>query len=90
MLFSLFAGDLTQLEKLFDVDGSIRGDSWGVLLKARDPALAKAIGGIQIEGGSFVKNIVINEAGGDRTSIVFSGMTSGEAALSAEEAKSFE
>ena len=90
VLFALLAGDLTQLETLFEVDGSIRGDSWGVFLKAREPALAKAIGGVQIEGGTFVRNIVISEAGGDRTSIVFSGMASGEAAFTAEEAKAFE
>ena len=90
VLFALLAGDLTQLETLFDVDGSVRGDSWGVLLKAREPALAKAIGGVQIEGGAFVRNIVISEAGGDRTSIVFFGMTSGATALTPEEAKAFE
>ncbi|OGB23128.1 MAG: hypothetical protein A3I66_08975 [Burkholderiales bacterium RIFCSPLOWO2_02_FULL_57_36] len=90
VLFSLLAGDLTQLETMFDVDGSVRGDSWGVLLKAREPALAKAIGGVQIEGAAFVRNIVISEAGGDRTSIAFSGMVSGTAAFTAEEAKAFE
>lgn len=90
VLFALLAGDLTQLETLFEVDGSVRGDSWGVLLKAREPALAKAVGGVQIEGAAFVRNIVIREAGGDRTSIVFSGMASGESALTAEEAKAFE
>jgi hypothetical protein len=90
VLFALLAGDLAQLEKLFDIDGSIRGDTWGVALKARDAALAKAIGGVQIEGGSFVRNIVIHEVGGDRTSIVFSGMASGENAFSAEEKTAFE
>jgi hypothetical protein len=90
VLFALLAGDLTQLETLFEIDGNVRGDSWGVFLKAREPALAKAIGGVQIEGAAFVKNIVISEAGGDRTNIVFSGMTSGDAALTAEEAKAFE
>lgn len=90
VLFALLAGDLTQLETLFDVDGSVRGDSWGVFLKAREPALAKAIGGVQIEGAAFVKNILISEAGGDRTSIVFSGMASGESALTPEDAKAFE
>lgn len=90
VLFALLAGDLTQLETMFDVDGSVRGDSWGVLLKAREPALAKAIGGVQIEGAAFVRNIVISEAGGDRTSIVFSDMVSGDAVLTAEEAKAFE
>jgi hypothetical protein len=90
VLFALLAGDLSQLENLFEVDGSIHGNNWNATLKAREPALAKAIGVIQIEGDAYVKNIVISEASGDRTSIVFSGMASGAAVLTADEAKSFE
>ena len=90
VLFALLAGDLMQLETLFEIDGSIRGDSWGVFLKAREPAMAKVIGGVHIEGTAFVRSIVISEAGGDRTSIAFSGMVSGEGALTPEEAKTFE
>lgn len=90
VLFSLLAGDLTQLETLFEVDGNIHGGNWTVALKAREPALAKAIGAIALEGGAYVSNIVISEASGDRTSIVFSGFATGDAALTAEEAKSLE
>jgi len=89
VLFSLLGGDLAQLDTLFDIDGSVDATSWNVTLKARSPALAKAIGGIKLDGGAYVKNIVISEAGGDRTSIVFSGIESGEAAMSAEEAALF-
>ena len=55
VLFSLLAGDLAQLDTLFEVDGSIDGNTWQVALKARQPALAKAIGGIRLDGGAFVK-----------------------------------
>src|SRR5476649_2775748 len=89
VLFSLLGGDLAQLDTLFDIDGSVDATSWNVTLKARSPALAKAIGGIRLDGGAYVKNIVISEAGGDRTSIVFSGIESGEPAMSAEEAALF-
>ena len=89
VLFSLLGGDLAQLETLFDIDGSVDASSWNVTLKARAPALAKAIGGIKLDGGAYVKNIVISEAGGDRTSIVFSGIETGDAALTAEEAALF-
>lgn len=90
VLFSLLAGDLTQLETLFEVDGNIQGGNWTVALKAREPALAKAIGTIALDGGAYVKNIVISEASGDKTSIVFSGFTTGDTALTAEEVKSLE
>jgi hypothetical protein len=89
VLFSLLAGDLAQLESLFEVDGTVDANSWSVSLKAREPALAKAIGTIKLEGGAYVRNIVMNEASGDRTSIVFSAIQSGEAAMTREEAALF-
>ena len=89
VLFSLLAGDLAQLETLFDVDGSVGTDRWDVTLKAKEPALAKAIGTIRLDGGKYVDNIVISEASGDRTSIVFSSIQNGEAALQPDEAKLF-
>lgn len=89
VLFSLLAGDLAQLDTLFEVDGSIDGNTWQVALKARQPALAKAVGSIRLDGGAFVKNISISEASGDRTSIVFSAIETGPAAITAQEAALF-
>ena len=89
VLFSLLAGDLGQLETLFEVDGSIRDNSWSVALKAREPALARAIGGIALDGAAYVKNITISEESGDRTSIVFSAIQTGESAMMPEEAALF-
>ncbi len=89
VLFSLLGGDLAQLDKLFEVDGAADKDAWRVALKAREPALAKAIGAIELEGGAYVKRIEMHEAAGDRTSIVFSAMQTGDGAMSAEEAAQF-
>jgi hypothetical protein len=89
VLFSLLGGDLAQLDKLFEVEGSAGKDSWQVALKAREPALAKAVGAISLEGGAYVKRIEMNEAAGDKTVIVFSNMQSGEGAMTAEEAAQF-
>lgn len=89
VLFSLLAGDLGQLESLFEVDGAVEANSWNVALKAREPALAKAIGAIRLDGGAYVKNIVLSEASGDRTSITFSAIQTGAAAMTAEEAALF-
>jgi hypothetical protein len=89
VLFSLLSGDLGQLETLFEVDGSSTEGSWKVALKARAPALAKAIGTISLDGGAFVKNIRISEASGDRTDIVFSEIKSGADAVTPEEAALF-
>jgi hypothetical protein len=89
VLFSLLSGDLGQLETLFEVDGTVDATSWNVALKARQAALEKAIGTIKLDGGAYVKNIVMSEAGGDKTSIVFSAIQTGEAAMTKEEAALF-
>ncbi|WP_229426919.1 outer membrane lipoprotein carrier protein LolA [Massilia atriviolacea] len=86
VLFSLLSGDLGQLDTLFEVDGSVDGGAWNVALKARQPALAKAIGAISLDGGAYVKNIQIAEASGDKTFIVFSEIKTGEGAMGPDEA----
>jgi hypothetical protein len=89
VLFSLLAGDLGQLEKLFAIEGDVHKDSWRVTLKAREPGLAKAIGAISLDGGAYVTHIAIDEANGDRTRIVFSAIQTGDGAMSNDEAALF-
>ncbi len=89
VLFSLLAGDLGQLGNLFEVDGKAGDNSWSVALTAKQPALAKAIGAISLEGGAYVKTIHINEASGDHTVIVFSAIQTGDAAMLPEEVALF-
>lgn len=89
VLFSLLAGDLGQLDALFEVNGSVAGEGWKVALKARNPAVERAIGAISLEGGAYVRSIRMQEAGGDRTDIVFSDLKTGPAALLPEEAAQF-
>jgi len=89
VLFALLAGDLGQIEKLFEVDGAIHQNSWRVTLKAREPALARAISTVSLEGGAHVKNIMISETSGDHTSIMFSKIQTGDGAMSVDEAALF-
>lgn len=89
VLFSLLSGELGSLETLFEVDGVAEAAGWKVALKARQPALAKAIGAISLEGNAYVKTINIAEAGGDHTHIVFSDIKTGEGAVTAVEAALF-
>ncbi|MES3024155.1 MAG: outer membrane lipoprotein carrier protein LolA [Pseudomonadota bacterium] len=88
VLFSLLSGDLGKLDTLFEVDASV-DKGWKVALKARKPALAKAIGAISLDGGAYVNNIHIKEAGGDSTDIVFSEIKTGDTAITADEAAIF-
>jgi len=89
VLFALLAGDLGQIEKLFAVDGATHDNNWRVTLKPHEPALAKAISSIALDGGAYVKNITISEASGDRSNIVFSEIQTGDAAMSVDEAALF-
>jgi hypothetical protein len=89
VLFALFAGDLAEIDKLFEIDGDIHDKGWEVKLKPREPGLAKAISSIALEGGTYVSNITISEASGDRTSIVFSEIQTGDTAMTADEAALF-
>ena len=89
LLFSVLAGDLGQLEKHFDIDGSVSDGAWSVKLKARDAGVAKVIGAIALDGAAYVKNIAIDEANGDRTRIVFSALQTGAQAMTSEEAALF-
>jgi outer membrane lipoprotein-sorting protein len=86
VLFSLLSGDLGQLESLFEVDGTAADGAWKVTLKARNPALAKAIGTLALEGGAYVRTIHMVEDSGDRTDIVFSDIKVGPGAVLPEEA----
>jgi len=89
VLFALLAGDLGQVEKWFFVDGRIHDNGWSATLKVREPALAKAISSVALDGDTYVKNITIGEASGDRTSIAFSKIHTGDAAMTADEAALF-
>jgi len=89
VLFASLTGDLGQIEKLFEIEGSASADRWSVALKARAPSLAKTIGNIALEGGAYVKQITLNDASGDRTTIVFSEIQVGDAAMTTEEAALF-
>lgn len=89
VLFALLAGDLEPLEKLFDIDGAAQDKSWSVKLKPRDTGLSKVISGIALDGGAYVKSIVISEASGDRTEIEFSAIQAGDGAMNPDEAALF-
>jgi outer membrane lipoprotein-sorting protein len=86
VLFSLLSGDLGQLDSLFEVDGTAADGAWKVTLKARNPALARAIGTLALEGGAYVRTIHMVEDSGDRTDIVFSDIKVGPGAVLPEEA----
>jgi len=89
VLFASLTGDLGQIERLFEIDGSASTDRWSVRLKARAPSLARIIVNIALEGGVYIKQIALVEASGDHTTIVFSEIQVGDAAMTTDEAALF-
>ena len=89
LLFSLLNGDITRLNELFQMDGSISGKSWQLQLTPRQATLGNIMRKIELSGDQFVRRIDLNEANGDQTSIRFSDQTP-KNTLSSEERTRFE
>ena len=89
LLFSLLNGDITRLNELFQMDGSISGKSWQLQLTPRQATLGNIMRKIELSGDQFVRRIDLNEANGDQTSIRFSDQTP-KNTLSCEERTRFE
>ncbi len=90
VLFSLLAGDFSQLDKIFILHSHIENSQWEVNLKARESALAKVIGNISLDGGKHVRKVAIQETNGDKTIINFSDIKNGKNSMTQEEGALFD
>lgn len=90
VLFSLLAGDFSQLDKLFAMNGHAENNYWQVTLQARDAALAKAIGYINLQGDQYVRKVNMITPNGDKTYINFSAIKTGKKAISKEDEALFD
>jgi hypothetical protein len=68
-LFGLFAGDLDQLTRFFNAEGSVDGSRWQLKLVPKEQALAKLIGQIDVDGARTVEHVRLDAPSGDRTRI---------------------
>ncbi|PZQ15436.1 MAG: hypothetical protein DI564_08890 [Rhodanobacter denitrificans] len=90
LMFSLLNGEVDRLAEHFTVDGQAGDAGWELALKPRQPGLAKLLSGVNLQGDRHVRRIVLEEANGDRTEIVFSDQRDTPPALTAEETARFE
>ncbi len=90
LLGSLLKGDLNRLTGSFAINGAVDQQGWKAKLIPKEGGMKHVIGGIELSGGAFVRQITIHEASGDVTDIVFSGIATGAAALRPEESRQFE
>ena len=91
MLFALLRGDVRALEGAFELQPTLLGDGqWRLALTPKPGILAKAFRQVTLEGASHVDKAVIEEASGDRTTLVFRDHRHRPAELSPEEARHFD
>lgn len=89
LLFSVLAGDFARLQHGFRTEASTQGTSWSATLVPKDEGMRRVIGSIELQGDAFVRGLVMHEASGDRTTITFTNLETGAAALHPDEARAF-
>lgn len=91
MMFALMSGDVQALSASFQVEAELLpGDGWRLRLTPRPGMLAKAFTALRLSGDRYVREVEIEEANQDRTTIRFSALSETPAQLSAEEGRRFD
>lgn len=86
-LFGVLAADLSALVQRFEVSGDSGREGWRLALLPREPALARWIQRVELEGDRFLQAVRLQEASGDQTAIRFTRHAPANALLPAEEAQ---
>jgi len=91
MMFALVSGDVAALSSRFNTQVQAKtGNGWTLSLTPKSAALAKAFTRIVLNGDSYVREVEIEEANGDRTHLRFVELSQTPARLSADEARRFD
>ncbi|MDR0479001.1 MAG: outer membrane lipoprotein carrier protein LolA [Burkholderiaceae bacterium] len=91
LMFALVDGDVSALAQRFDLAAqALPNEAWSLVLTPKAAALARLFSKIELRGDRYVRQVVITEAGGDRTVLKFFDLSETPARLSADEAKRFE
>lgn len=86
---ALFSGDLQTLRDGFEVNGNNGQQDWKLDLQPKDPQMRKIIAALHLSGGRELQAVTIEEAGGNATRIVFTGIRHPDT-LTPEQAAEFE
>jgi hypothetical protein len=73
MMRAMLGGDLSALYSQFDVQARGTPAHWEMRLAPRQPQIAQALRGIDMNGGDFLQSLRITLANGDVTQFDFSG-----------------
>mgnify|MGYP001489585359 FL=1 len=89
LLNAVLAGDLSQLSRMFAIDGTVTSTAWSLTLVPHSAALKHALARIDIAGNTTVDRIQLREGNGDDVTIVFSNIQYPKS-LPADVAREFE
>ena len=88
LLMALVAGDLDALAPQFDIEQTpAEAGRWHLVLRPREAALARVFRRIELRGDRLVREVDIEETGGDRTALRFLELAEQPAATAAEAAR---
>ena len=89
LLFAVLAGDITQLDGIFQLSGEGKSHPWQLLMLPKDSGVAQVLRQVKLQGDSHVEHVDMIDANGDLTRIDFSD-TREDHALTADEEHRFE
>jgi len=91
LLLALVAGDLPALAERFALEETLAADGrWQLLLTPEEAGLRQAFTRITLAGDRFVRQVVIEEAGGDVTTLRFVALADEPSAPTPDEAARFD
>ncbi|WP_261844158.1 outer membrane lipoprotein carrier protein LolA [Aliamphritea ceti] len=71
ILFAVLTAEWPKLKALFRLQGKVQGTDWQAVLEPSDPAIAQVMSKVELSGDHLLRQIVLNEVSGDRTTIRF-------------------
>lgn len=91
LLMALVAGDLDVLAERFDIEETLLDDgAWQLALTPREPALQRVFARFRLSGDRHVREVLIEEAGGDTTRVSLLDLASEPAQPSPTEVARFD
>lgn len=85
LLFALFSGDVTSLQKAFRLEGALlpKGE-WKLVLLPTESGLSRVFTRVELEGGRYVRQVRLAESNGDTSLIRFDQLAETPAASAVE------
>lgn len=91
LLMALVAGDVDALAPQFEIEEALAGDgSWTMALRPREAGLQRVFQRITLRGDRHVREVDIEETGGDRTTLRFIALSDQPAKPTAAESARFD